>query len=389
MKMKNILCILILVFVVASSQAQIRPITSNAEISVLTCAPGELIYEHFGHSAIRVQDKTAGVDYVFNWGLFSFDSPNFVWRFVKGETDYQLGIQYYRNFIKAYKDDKRQIYEQKLNLTDSEKEALYAAMIENYKPENRVYRYNFLFDNCATRIDKMISSNISGEIIWNDTGESKTFRELIDEYVPIFHMNNFGMKLALGLPTDRSATFHEQMFLPDYVLTSFQEATVKRGDQIQPLVKSTGKIFEDDSVHKIWNDSKKPFYFLLLFPILILFITFGIELRKKVRYRFIDFTIFFIYGLGGFVLLFLWFISVHPCTTWNLNILWLVPLHFFLSFFLLQKNRKQWVKQYAKVNMIVCVCLCLSMPFLPQTFHFYNYCFILPIMARCYSIYKL
>ena len=45
----------------------------SIRLSLLTCAPGEEIYSLFGHTAIRYENPSQGIDVVFNYGLFSFN----------------------------------------------------------------------------------------------------------------------------------------------------------------------------------------------------------------------------------------------------------------------------------------------------------------------------
>ena len=135
-------------------------VSDSVRVSLLTCAPGSEIYSLFGHTALRYENPAKGEDWVFNYGLFSFDTPNFVYRFVKGETDYQLGVIPYRYFEGEYAMRGSSVYQQELNLTDKEKENVIRLLRENYLPANRVYRYNYFYDNCTTRArDKVAMSH--------------------------------------------------------------------------------------------------------------------------------------------------------------------------------------------------------------------------------------
>jgi len=67
-----------------------RP-ADSLRVSFITCYPGPEIYELYGHEAIRIRSNT--MDSVWNFGIFDFREPNFVYRFVKGETDYMYRAQ--------------------------------------------------------------------------------------------------------------------------------------------------------------------------------------------------------------------------------------------------------------------------------------------------------
>ena len=137
--------------VTMQAQEPKRVIPDSIRISLLTCASGEEIYSLFGHTAIRYENYTRGIDAVFNYGIFNFNAPNFILRFALGETDYQLGVTNYERFAAEYYYLERDVWQQELNLTVQEKEKLIMLLEENYRPENRIYRYNFFYDNCATR----------------------------------------------------------------------------------------------------------------------------------------------------------------------------------------------------------------------------------------------
>jgi hypothetical protein len=118
----------LLVFVVAlltlisfSSNAQD---SSRLRVSLLTCSPGEELYSIFGHSAIRIIDSNSVTDYVFNYGTFDFDDPNFYIKFVKGKLLYFISIERTNDFIEFYKYENRSVSEQVLSLSAEEKIAI-------------------------------------------------------------------------------------------------------------------------------------------------------------------------------------------------------------------------------------------------------------------------
>ncbi len=118
----------------------------------------------FGHNAIRV--KTPFSDAVYDYGRYPYDDPNFYTNFARGKLKYLQGKSAYFNIISFYKRQNRSIEEQILNLTESEKIAINTYLIDNYKPENRAYLYDFFYDNCATKI-RDISEIITNENISN------------------------------------------------------------------------------------------------------------------------------------------------------------------------------------------------------------------------------
>ncbi|MBR7043265.1 MAG: DUF4105 domain-containing protein, partial [Prevotella sp.] len=170
------------------SLAQKTEITAAAsradslQISLLTCGPGQEVYSIYGHTAIRVKNLATGDDIVVNYGVFDMSKSHFVLRFIFGLTDYTIVITDFSHFCAEYAYDKRWVKEQPLNLTPSEKLRIEEALMENYRPENRVYRYNIFYDNCTTRARDMIVENLDGKVAYPSTMLATPYRELIYQY---------------------------------------------------------------------------------------------------------------------------------------------------------------------------------------------------------------
>ena len=167
------------VFTLIVSQLTYSQTSDSIEVSLLTCAPGTEVYSLYGHTAIRYHDLRTGEDLAFNYGVFNFKKPFFSLRFLFGLTDYELGVCPYRYFAEEYRRRGSQVTEQVINMTTDEKAALYKALAENYKPENREYRYNCLYDNCTTRARDMIVGNIRGKVRYISGEQKQTFREIL------------------------------------------------------------------------------------------------------------------------------------------------------------------------------------------------------------------
>ena len=212
-------------------------IYSNLEISLLTCSPGDELYSAFGHTAIRVNDM------VFNYGMFNFNTEGFYIKFVSGQTDYELGVEMMDGFERQYERRNRSVIEQKLNLTNEEKAALFNALIENTRPENKTYRYNFVFDNCATRPRVKIEECLKGAIKYDVKEESESYRKLIEKYVGEDSWIKFGIDILIGAEADKTASFFDRLFLPDELMNAF--ATARR-DNGERLVTETKEIVSQD-----------------------------------------------------------------------------------------------------------------------------------------------
>ena len=220
--------LLTLYLLIFSNGQAIASDNDSIRLSLLTCAPGEEIYSLFGHTAIRYEDPVNGIDAVFNYGLFSFNTPNFILRFSLGETDYQLGATDYAHFAAEYAFDGRSVWQQTLNLSKEEKAELIRLLQKNYLPENRVYRYNFFYDNCATRPRDKIEESIDGKVIYPAEPQdgSLSFRDIVHQYCKGHPWARFGIDLCIGSEADRPITQRQMMFAPFYLMDAFAGAQI-------------------------------------------------------------------------------------------------------------------------------------------------------------------
>ena len=209
--------------------AQAASLSEDARISLLTCTPGDELYARYGHTAIRVCDSINELDIVFNYGIFDFNTDHFYWKFVKGETWYELGATPYWWFMQEYEEEQRPVYEQVLNLNAEQREALWQALVVNYQPENRKYLYNFVFDNCATRPFHMINrifcgNNAASSSSAYEGAEGETYRRFIQHYTPRGSWADFGINLVFGSKADQPMHGEERLFLPEELMFYLSQA---------------------------------------------------------------------------------------------------------------------------------------------------------------------
>lgn len=335
---------------------QTLQLSQFAEISVLTVGPGASLNDAFGHSAFRVKDAMFRMDIVFGYGQYDFDTPNFYLKFAQGKLNYLMSMHEYQDFYNSYVYYNRTIEEQVLNLSTTQKQALFDQLAINYQPENRAYLYDFFYDNCATRIRDMVENTAQPKVVFNEPEgfESKTFRTLIHEQVNRNSWGSFGIDLALGSIIDRKATPYEQMFLPKYIHTFFANATIGN----QPLVQSSSVVYQKKDVKTSDNFLLSPLMVFGLIATLIIFITYS-DNKKHTRTKWLDVTLFSITGLVGVLLLLLWFATDHTATAYNYNLLWAFPLNLLIVGQLLKNEVKNWVKKYFRLLLIMLALLTL------------------------------
>jgi len=386
MKTLALLTFLTLFLLPGKSYSQIK-LSPDAQISLLTCAQGDEIYSYFGHSAIRINDPKAGIDYVFNYGVFSFEAPNFIWRFINGQTDYILQGQRMASFMEAYYEEQRSVEQQVLNISQTEKQSLFDALVENAKKENREYRYRHFSDNCATRVRDQFEKSVNHRLQYDTSKDRKlSWRNLVDEYVPGNSWNGFGIKLALGIPTDEITTFSQKMFLPDYLMRSMAEAKVLRDGGPESFVMPSTTLFKAAPIQPGFGVTS-PVVVVNLLLLIVAGLTF-VELRRKKRMIGLDFMVFFSVGFAGLILSFLCFISVLEATGWNLNLIWALPTHIVFAFLWLVPSLRPRLEVYLKFTTVVLLLFLLTMAFLPQTFHWLVVPICLMILLRTGSSLK-
>jgi hypothetical protein len=330
--MKRILvltCILINLF---TASAQQITISDSAKISLITCSPGEEVYEKFGHTAIRIKDPQNNLDITFNYGIFSFDSNNFYLRFIKGETDYQLGIYETGNFLPDYQSRNSMVWEQSLNLNPTERRRIINLLLENYSIENRVYRYNFVFDNCATRPRDKILESLDGYIKFLPNNSPKTFRQWIGVYVGTDTWLKFGIDVIFGMEADRVASQSESMFLPEVLMNEFEAAQVKMANGTKKLVSKKNVLVNKVTPAKPIDSSSiiKPTAFSILLLILGALMT-AWDAKRRRPTKWVDTVLLSITGIGGLIVFYLMVFSSHPLVKMNFNILWLNPLNIIIG----------------------------------------------------------
>lgn len=301
--------------------------SDEAEVTLITILPGPAVYEAFGHSALRVRDAERGVDRLYNYGTFQFDRW-FVPKFLYGQLDYYLSVAPFSAAVRHYEQLGRPVIEQALDVTPAQRDALIAFLRTNAQPENRVYRYDFLFDNCSTRIRDACDAVWPQAIDWSEAPTpGHTFREMLDLYVADRPWTTFGFYLALGPQVDREVTAYEAMFLPDFLLDAADHAYLDDDAGRRPLVAATDTL--------LWIDGYTHPQDAFPWPAAVMWglLGVGIVLTAKQRHAPVnwadafDRALFGVAGTAGLLMAFLWFISLHEVTNQNLNLLWAWPTH--------------------------------------------------------------
>lgn len=324
--LKGVLLTLILVSSAPVAAQEDIPPMDSVEFSLLTCQPHDEVYSLYGHTAIRYHElRPGGLDWAFNYGVFDFKKPHFVARFVFGLTDYELGAYPYKYFVKEYRRFGSMVTEQVLNLTDEEKMALHDALAINLRPENKIYRYNYFYNNCTTKARDIIESCINGKVEYAGREDyTPSYRDMVHSMTRNNPWSRFGNDLLLGIKADWKTDLRQQEFLPGNLLYDFDHAQIYSNGNYRPLIKER-RIAVPAGVQII--ESGFPLSPLACAAILLAvgIVIFFVEWRKKRVFVLWDVLLMITTGTIGIVLTLMLF-SQHPTVSLNLQIILCNPL---------------------------------------------------------------
>ncbi len=335
----------------------------HLRISLLTATPGEELYSTFGHSSLRVTDTVSKSDIVYNYGTFNFDEPNFYMKFVRGKLSFYLSTDNFENFKAEYQQENRGITEQVLNLSCAEKYNINLLLQPNMMAHNRVYKYDYTFDNCTTRLRDLVEKATDSTVHFGEASKTKaTFRDLIYEYLNYNdkQWSKLGIDILLGSKTDAVMKPRQVMFLPDYLMKTFDSSTIDS----RPLVIDEHSLFKIDYSRIEKDNLTHPFFIFTCFFVLIAFLSFPKNLSVQKFLIALDGFLFFITGLLGILIIFMWLGTDHIMCRNNYNLLWAWPTNIVAAFYIHSKKSyaKKYFILYAAFNLILLGCWF----FLPQ-----------------------
>jgi len=356
-------------------------LSEEAQISLLTCDPGTEVYSVFGHTALRVTDPVNGFDVVYNFGTFDFSTPNFYLKFIRGRLMYTLSRYNFSDFKMEYRMEKRSIFEQKLNLSQAEKDKTFYLLEVHYLPENRYYLYDFFYINCTTKVLDLIDSAINDPEYFSQysTLQERTFRQNLAIYLEPIPWTRLGIDLLLGIPSDKTMTVRESMFLP---LELMQKVDKEKNRDLFDDIQVVYQAEDEGSSSPSWWSPSIVFWGIFLVALVLTIL----EMKKGVRIVWPDTIFFSIIGLQGILLVLLWAFSDHDGMHQNLNILWAFPLHFPVS--LIQGLLgKRIFRVYIMITGILLLLTLLLWKVIPQEFNPTMFPLMLIMLVRFVSIY--
>lgn len=357
--MRRIVLIFALLLLPFAGQAQEqgqRPLSDSAFASVLTCGAGDEFYTSFGHTAIRVCDTARGLDMVYNYGTFDFDTPHFYWTFARGKLNYCLSRSSFEDFMLEYRYEGRAVWEQRLRLSEQEVNNLYLMLETNYLPEYRYYMYDFFRDNCATRVRDMVRG-----CLCHDRLSPECRRDTNLSYRNILYQSTEGtllwwrlaIDMALGVRCDQRCSNYEYMFSPLKMMEQFD--TLTRVGSGEPVAEHAVTLLQETRQQPSRSLSPTLVFWVLFVMVLCLTL---MEWRKGWSLGWMDRVLFIVVSLLSLLALFLWFCTDHYCTKINLNVLWASPLFIYFAIMLRRSNR--WVVVAQLVMLLAAMVMTLA-----------------------------
>ncbi|MGL2966824.1 lipoprotein N-acyltransferase Lnb domain-containing protein [Flavobacterium sp. XGLA_31] len=310
----------------------------NAEVSILTCGEGNELYSLFGHTAIRIKDDINALDVVYNYGTFDFSTENFYLKFVKGDLRYFVTATTYNDFFNEYVLENRSIYEQKINLTDLQKQQLFERLNHSLESEEKYYTYKFIDRNCTNMVVDKVNQTLGQNCIVKTTEKDLSYRQILYPYLRNHFIENLGIMIIFGKKVDDNG---EKLFLPNQFMESLK-TTKLYGKPVSEAPKLILKAEAQSQTTSLWNN----FYaFTLVFLLIVL-----------TRKTWIYLTLFAIFGLLGTFLSLVGWYSYHAEVAWNYNTLLFNPLLLALIYCYWQQNFV-WVKRFTQIGIVMLMAL--------------------------------
>ncbi len=318
---------------------------SGVHFYLITVDVGDAVWDNFGHTALRVFDENNNTDTVFNWGNFSISGGvvGFSWDFFKGIMNYRLATNSPSQEIAMYRSQQRTIWQDRINLTNPQKERLYRRLMWNLEPGNVVYPYQYFFDNCTTKVRDYLDEALTGRISRQYVGDSGvSFRDAVQDHYESVGLIGFSLDILMNSNIDRNMTEWEDMFVPLQFrerLKHVQSDVAEGGEQLMLL--SDPQVIAEFSPPTADSNPYQLAALVLISPVLLLLLMlkripqsyFATHSRIGFKAAGINFRILALLGLltavfsgvYGILMLGSWFVSDHVDTHHNINLLLFWP----------------------------------------------------------------
>jgi len=382
----RVIALLMALTMMIGQTAKAQTVNDSLEIGLLTCSPGTKAYSLYGHTALRVHDFERELDIVFNYGVFDFRKPHFVWRFVLGQCDYQVAAYPYSAFISEYEERGSSVIQQTLALSKEEKHRLYQNLVMNAMPENKTYRYNFLTNNCTTKARDMIEGAVEGKVVYKEDSDHVTYRQLLHRYTKDYPWSETGNDMLLGAACDTVLTDRAAQFLPDQLMDYLATAEIyDEQNNRRPLVGETVMLLlANEEKARLATEEDFPLSPLLLgVSLLILLLLIAlIEHAWGKMFWGIDILLMTAQGVAGILICFMFFFSEHPTVDSNWQTVVFNPIPLFAIPWVVKCARQHKTCLYHYINVFWLVLFLVFCLWIPQDFPLLTILLALCLLTR-------
>lgn len=327
--------LVVLLLLVTTTFSFSQSLSEKATISILNCGTGNESYSLYGHTGIRIKDPLQGIDVVFNYGAFDFDTPNFMLKFVKGDLQYFVTTNYFADFEYTYRYEKRSIYEQEINLSKEQKELLYQQLVHSLNSNEKFYTYKFIDRNCTTMVIDKVNAVLGGQPITTLKPVTISYREILYPYLENHFFEKLGINSIFGTKVDQPA---ERLFLPLELIQSLENTKING----KPLANATKTIYEAPKNNFKPNPLNSIYTLIIVLGLIVL-----------VRKKWLTQSYFVLLGSLGVFFCLVGLYSQHQEVLWNYNALLYNPIYLVLAYF----NFKNKQKGIVKTGQILIFCL--------------------------------
>lgn len=337
-------------------------------VSLLTCSPGQEIYEYYGHTALLVQNVTKGKSAVVNYGLFNYSAPHFVWRFMRGQCDYTVGVTSLERFLPEYDERGSSVVADQLNLTQTEARLLFESVIRQCLNLGWTYPYDFFNDNCGTRVLDEIEKCLDGRLQYTNEIKKQSLRDIVHQYSAKYKWSTFGQDLLLGAQADTVAGRRAQEFAPLLLEQDLRSAQIVRPDGTRrPLVTGQTTLVEGYVVPLKQGFPLSPLTCAVVLLVLTVLMTLY-DLRRGAASWPFDLLLMLLHGAAGLMVAFMFFFSTHPTVGSNWLILLLNPLPLVFVVPMMRRERRMALSSLHVAFAVWTGLFLLLSPVMPQSF---------------------
>ncbi|MCL2129660.1 MAG: DUF4105 domain-containing protein [Treponema sp.] len=326
------------VFLCPLAESQTALDTGDLIFKIAVYGPSDEIFIWWGHAALIVDNTQWGFSRVFDWGIFSYPSDNFLVDFVKNRVQYQVtsGSLY----LKEYTDEDRDITIYTLDLDEKSKEDILSYAENKVLPENCYYDYHEFKDNCSTGVRDILNLGTGGQLkaAFDSIPGRLPFRQHVRRYTSAKPVPDWILDFLMGRNLDKPISVWDEMFLPREIGRNIKDFRYKDNSGAErDLVKSVEIIHASKSRVPVPNEPFTVWPLHLSIGINLAFIFLIIKKLREVYpetgrifFGLLQSLLGLIFGGLGCVLFFGLFILPYDYIRQNINILFINPLFLFI-----------------------------------------------------------